>query len=89
MDKRLLTILCCPVTRQGLKPLPSDGLESLNRAIRRGELRYMDESAVEEELTEALITDNGTRIYRIDDGIPVMLEERSISGAALTERAVR
>jgi len=33
---------------------------------------------VEQELTEALVREDGQRVYPVDDGIPVMLVEESI-----------
>jgi len=66
MDKRLLTILRCPISHKGLSVLKKDELARINAAIGAGE-------------PEALITDDGKRIYPVDDGIPVLLEDESIS----------
>ena len=38
-----------------------------------------DGTRVNERLKEALITKNGKRVYRVEDGIPVMLEDESIT----------
>ena len=78
VDKKLLEILCCPVTKIPVKLLPKDKLTSLNERIARGEVRYADGDSVENPLDEALITENGTTIYRVDSSIPVMLEEQGI-----------
>ena len=40
MDKRLLTILRCPVTRKGLSVLPKDKLARVNAAIGEGSLVF-------------------------------------------------
>ncbi|MCJ7592090.1 MAG: Trm112 family protein [Woeseiaceae bacterium] len=79
MDKRLLTILRCPVTHKGLSVLKKDKLDRVNAAINAGELKNQEGSAVTKALTEALVTDDGKRIYPVDDGIPVLLEGESIS----------
>lgn len=79
MDKRLLTILRCPITHKGLTVAQKDILERLNTAIAAGKLLNAEGSAVAEPLKEALITDDGKRIYPIDDGIPVLLEDESIN----------
>ncbi len=79
MDKRLLTILRCPVTHKGLSVLKKDKLDRVNAAINAGELKNQEGSAVTRALTEALVTDDGKRIYPVDDGIPVLLEGESIS----------
>jgi uncharacterized protein len=80
IDHKLLDILCCPATGNPVRPLKKDQLRELNALIERGELRHLDDTPVTEPLKEGLITDNGERIYRIDDGIPVMLEEKAIFG---------
>ncbi len=79
MDKRLLTILRCPVTHKGLSVLKKDKLDRVNAAINAGQLKNQEGSAVTKALTEALVTDDGKRIYPVDDGIPVLLEGESIS----------
>ena len=79
MDKRLLTILRCPVSHKGLSVLNKDKLARINAAIDAGELLNHDGAAVAGPLREALVTDDGKRIYPVDDGIPVLLEGESIS----------
>jgi len=79
MDKRLLTILRCPVSHKGLSVLKKDKLARVNAAITAGDLVNHEGAAVSDALTEALITDDGKRIYPVNDGIPVLLEDESIS----------
>jgi uncharacterized protein YbaR (Trm112 family) len=79
MDKRLLTILRCPVSHKGLSVLKKDKLARVNAAIDAGDLVNHEGSAIAEALTEALITDDGKRLYPVNDGIPVLLEGESIS----------
>ena len=79
MDKRLLTILRCPVSHKGLSVLKKDKLALVNAAIDAGELVNNEGSSLSESLAEALITDDGKRIYPVNDGIPVLLENESIS----------
>ncbi len=78
IDPKLLEIIRCPVTKVSLYPLTSDQLEKLNRQISARQVQYADGSEVDQELADGLITATGTRIYRIDSGIPIMLEERCI-----------
>jgi uncharacterized protein YbaR (Trm112 family) len=78
MDKRLLAILRCPVTHKGLSLLKKDKLERLNQAIRAGEVETLEGIALDTPLTEALVTDDGKRLYPVNDGIPVLLESESI-----------
>jgi uncharacterized protein YbaR (Trm112 family) len=79
MDKRLLTILRCPISHKGLSILKKDTLDQINAAILRGELKNSEGDQLAQPLAEALITDDGKRVYPIDDGIPVLLEGESIS----------
>lgn len=78
MDKKLLDIICCPVTRLPLELLGSDRLSQLNTAISSGQVRNSASEAVSETLSEALITRDGHYVYPVRDGIPVLLEEESI-----------
>ena len=78
MDKRLLTILRCPVTNKGLSVLKKDKLEKVNAAIAAGQLETHEGVKLAEPLSEALVTDDGKRVYPVDDGIPVLLEGESI-----------
>ena len=78
MDKKLLTILCCPVSHQGLAVAKPEVLTRINAAIAAGEVRNRDGVTLAEPLPEALITDDGKRLYPIHDGIPVLLEGESI-----------
>jgi len=84
IDRKLLEILCCPVTKRPVLPLSPDKLQRLNSLIEADELQYADGSKIDGPLKEALITDNSTTIYRIEDGIPVMLEDESIGVQGLT-----
>ncbi len=78
IDAGLMEILVCPVTKTPIKPLSADRIKLLNEQISGGGVRYVDGSTVESPLDEGLITQNGKTIYRIDDGIPVMLEDQGI-----------
>ncbi|MFS8063363.1 MAG: Trm112 family protein [Luteimonas sp.] len=79
MDHKLLDILACPATRQPLALLESRGLDALNRAIAAGGVLRVDDSPQSEPMREALVTRDRKLVYRIDDGIPVLLVEEAIS----------
>lgn len=83
MDKRLLDILCCPATKQPLRPLTRMELEALNRAIAGGAARTTAQEPVNSALAAGLITADGKRVYRIDDDIPVMLADEAIAVSQL------
>ena len=74
MDKKLLSILCCPVTHKGLSLARASLLKSVNSAIEAGELVNHDGAVLSEILKEALVTDDDKTLYPINDGIPVLLE---------------
>ncbi len=78
IDSKLLEIIRCPVTKVDLSLLDDEQLSNLNAQISAGGVQYADGSPVDRELGEGLITSTGTRVYRIDSGIPVLLEECSI-----------
>ena len=78
MDRKLLDILACPATRQPLALLESRGIDALNRAIAAGGVLRVDDSPQSESLREALVTRDRKLVYRIDDGIPVLLVEEAI-----------
>lgn len=79
MDKKLLSILCCPVTHKGLSLVRSDLLASVNKAIQSGKLVNQDGAKLADTLREALVTDDGKTLYPIDDGIPVLIEGEAVS----------
>jgi len=79
MDKRLLSFLRCPVTQKGLSQAKNDTLQDINAAIAAGKLSNRDGRILAEPLSEALITDDGKVLYPVADGIPVLLEDESIS----------
>ncbi|MEQ9563343.1 MAG: Trm112 family protein [Woeseiaceae bacterium] len=78
MDKRLLAILCCPVTHKGLSLAGSEQLRQVNEAIEKGSVKNVDGDTLNAALREALVTDDGKRLYAISDGIPVLLEGQSV-----------
>jgi uncharacterized protein YbaR (Trm112 family) len=85
MDKRLLDILCCPVSKVPVRPLGRSELEALNAAIAAGGVQNVAGTAVQTALSEGLITTDRKVIYRVDDGIPVMLPEEGIGTLQLRD----
>lgn len=85
MDRKLLDILVCPATRQPLALLDAAGLEALNAAIKAGTARREDGVAQDGPVREALITHDRKRVYRVDDGIPVLLVEDAIATAQIPD----
>ena len=78
MDKKLLPILCCPITHKGLILARADLVKKVNAAIAEGKLVNREGVRLESRLKEALVTDDGKLLYPIADGIPVLLEGESV-----------
>jgi len=78
VDGKLLEILCCPLSKTPLLMLGRKKLYKLNDAIKDGNALYIDGKQVTEPLQEGLVTEDGKVIYRVQDDIPVLLEEKGI-----------
>ncbi|MEO8672295.1 MAG: Trm112 family protein [Tahibacter sp.] len=78
MDKRLLDILCCPVSKVPVALLAKTQLDTLNSAIRAGGVLTVAGAKVSDSVAAGLITTDARLIYRIEDDIPVMLAEEAI-----------
>lgn len=78
MDKKLLPILCCPITHKGLALARGDLLKKVNAAIAEGKLVNREGVPLASRLQEALVTDDGKLLYPVADGIPVLLEGESV-----------
>jgi uncharacterized protein YbaR (Trm112 family) len=83
MDKRLLDILCDPLSKVPLKPLTKNQLDVLNQAIRGRQIQTIDGRPVGDEVDSGLITTDGKVIYRITDGIPILLADEGIGTTQL------
>ena len=85
IDGKLLEILCCPVSKTPLTRLSAGRLKSLNQAISRGEVQYVNDEPVEEALREALVTEDKRVVYPVVDSIPILLEEKGIGTTQLKD----
>jgi uncharacterized protein YbaR (Trm112 family) len=85
MDRRLLDLLACPVTRQPLALLSARELDALNRAVAAGGVQRADGTAQAQALSSGLITRDRKRVYRIDEGIPVLLADEALATAQVAD----
>jgi uncharacterized protein YbaR (Trm112 family) len=85
IDRRLLDILCDPVTKSPVRLLSSGELEALNRAIVAGQVRTEAGTAIANAATAGLITRDGRTIYRVDDDIPVMLADEAVATSQIAD----
>ena len=79
IDRKLLDIICCPVSKVPLVPLSAKQLAALNKEIAAGTTVNVDAQVVSGLLSTGLLTTDGKIIYRIEDGIPVLLPEEGIA----------
>ena len=74
----MLAILCCPVTHKGLVLANAEQLRRINAAIASGKVENQEGEVLRDALREALVTDDGKRLYPVNDGIPLLLEGEAV-----------
>jgi uncharacterized protein YbaR (Trm112 family) len=79
IDNELLEILVCPESRQTVKLASAQILERLNSEIDAARLRNRGGDVVEKHIEEGLLREDGKILYIIDDSIPIMLIDQSIT----------
>jgi uncharacterized protein YbaR (Trm112 family) len=85
IDSQYLETLYCPITKSRLELLNRDQLNVLNELIHNKQALFIDGAMIEDELQEALVTIDHRMIYRVVEGIPMMLPERAIPFEQLEE----
>ena len=83
INRELLDVLVCPVTKLPVSMLDGEKLDTLNRLVAAGKIHTVDGEGLQAAVTEGLITSNGNMIYRIEEGIPIMLEDQGITADQL------
>ncbi len=78
IDKDLLDILVCPENRTPLHLADESLVDRLNRAVAGGTLKNRVGQPVQSPLEGGLVREDGTLLYPIIDGIPVLLTDEAI-----------
>jgi uncharacterized protein YbaR (Trm112 family) len=78
LANEVLTMLRCPENRTQLKPASSDLLRRVNAAIRERRIVNRAGQTLELMLDGGLVREDGTVLYPIIDGIPVLLRDDGI-----------
>jgi uncharacterized protein YbaR (Trm112 family) len=81
----LLESLVCPENRSPLSVADAALLRRVNDAVRAGRLRNRGGQTLSEPIEAALLRADGAVIYRIQDGIPIMLVDEAIPLTQLGE----
>ena len=78
IDKELLDILACPENKTPVKLVEQSVIDEINGRIEKGEVKSRGGQPVEKKIDGGLIREDGTYLYPIDDGIPIMLIDEAI-----------
>jgi uncharacterized protein YbaR (Trm112 family) len=73
----LLTVLCCPETRQELRLAEPAEVARLNQAIASGTLTNRAGRSVKEQIDGGLVRADGKYLYPIRGHVPVLLVDES------------
>jgi len=78
IDKDLLSILCCPETKQDVMLAPDSVIAGINDRIAKGEVRNKAGQVITERMDGGLLRADKKILYPIREDIPVMLIEEGI-----------
>lgn len=78
IDPQILEILACPIDGCRLRWADAEVLQHINRAIAAGEVKTRLGRIVATPLEAALVAENGSWVYPVIEGIPVLLVDEAI-----------
>ena len=77
IDKDFLEILACPEDKTAVSLADQALVDDLNKRIEAGELKNRGGETVENKMDAGLVREDGAYLYRIEDGIPIMLVDEA------------
>lgn len=83
IEPKHLATLRCPVSKRPIDLLRASSLDRLNQKIQASEIKDNNGRTLSTPLEQALITDTGTVIYPIVDGVPVLIEADGIAASQI------
>jgi uncharacterized protein len=83
IDKELLAILVCPKDHSPLSAADDQMIVRVNRAIAAGRIKNQAGRLVEQPIAGGLLRADGTLLYPIHDGIPLLVPDEAISVAEI------
>ncbi len=83
IDKDLLDILACPEDKTPVSLADQALVDEINKKIEAGEVNNRGGETVETQMDGGLVREDGAYLYRIEDGIPIMLIDEAIALDAL------
>jgi uncharacterized protein len=84
IDKEMLAILVCPTDHAPLDMAEGGIVVRINRAIAAGRVTNRAGRLVDQPIGGGLIRRDGTLLYPVRDGIPVLLADEAIPLAQLS-----
>jgi len=79
INSDFLTLLVCPATKQSMFPADAHVLAALNAQITQGKVVDRSGQRVTQVLEAGLVCQDGSYCYRVEQGIPVLLEAAAIA----------
>ncbi|MBD3241527.1 MAG: hypothetical protein GF331_13140 [Chitinivibrionales bacterium] len=78
IDQKLLSILCCPETKQDVTLVDDRVVKAINRKIDDGQVKNRAGEVVKEHIDAGLLREDRAYLYPIREDIPIMLIDEAI-----------
>ncbi|MFA5160266.1 MAG: hypothetical protein WC484_07175 [Candidatus Omnitrophota bacterium] len=78
VSSELLSILCCPETKQSLTVADASLIGKINQKIEKHELKTRNGKAVDQKIESGLIREDKQYLYAIREDVPIMLIDEAI-----------